>query len=898
VIPMKPQIPYATRPRRQPHADLIPSLSIVVLLIISGIISPAGAAHARCTSCMVPVGAEGEAEGFDRAIGTYGSNDGSGQSPGTAPDCSVIDPFLQHNLREMNPSDRIEILVQFEDRITDADRMFMEKEGFETHHEMDALPLVHATGTRGAVYALSAYGRTDWMEFNAPMQYYMNHTADVIKARNVWEREIYYRNGDVGVPIDGSGVSVVVVDSGVDGGHPDLTYSYVDIATERPRAGQKLIYNVKSDLGEPTEFIQMENSDTSSGHGTHCAGTVAGTGAASAGSTKGVAPGAWLIGFSMGEGFATINELNALEWVYYNSRPGHNLANIRVVTNSWGPGSPLDDYDDNDATVRIIEKLTLENNVLVVFAAGNDGRDNQDGGTDTTNIFSKVPGAIGVAATLRDGNGMTDFSSRGKRGDIDTYPDIAAPGHQIWSAAAKNTMIGAAVVGMDYVEHRGEINPYYMAISGTSMATPHIAGVAALLWQACPFLHMSEMEEDYTGYPYTITDNLGREYGVGDTGIHEIEYILKATADYMPRDGNNYRIPVEHETGLEGHWFDYAQGYGLVNVDRAVAVALILNDLRDPDHDGDAEHPERSVGDALKKYRDSLVETRMRKSSTDTIGTSWEGTFTDADAELAQQAPFYEDYVPGSDQRHSVFVPAETVRMTVELTFTPSSLRVSEGTNLPEGSTSDLHFTIDTDGDGNREYPGDLDVIIPDMEVLTNPDEPYTKTYEVPLGENHFGQRLGREWLFDMVGLVLTPDINPIARKGASNDYEMRVTFVLDTAEKPRIEERGYRPETPSAQYDGGRVAVLDLYYDFRDDDHDDVNVLMAAAIAGGGMAVAAGVFIAIVLGYIDAGASGAALRKRFGGPGPGGKKDDGVVSASGMGTADAEMVEGPRQKK
>ena len=110
-------------------------------------------------------------------------------------------------------------------------------------------------------------------------------------------------------------------------------------------------------------WYELENSDTSSGHGTHCAGTVGGNGDASGGARRGVAPGVNLIGLSTGEALWILNAIGGLEWVYEHSKPGANPYNIRVVSNSWGSS---EDYDPEDAVVQLIEKLTYENNVVVV----------------------------------------------------------------------------------------------------------------------------------------------------------------------------------------------------------------------------------------------------------------------------------------------------------------------------------------------------------------------------------------------------------------------------------------------------------------------------------------------------------------------------------------------------
>ena len=340
---------------------------------------------------------------------------------------------------------------------------------------------------------------------------------------------------------------------------------------------------------------------------------MAGNGQASAGRVQGIAPGAWLIGVSMGELFATIDEYSGLEWVYEHSRPDDNPANIRVVTNSWGPGYPFDSLDPNDASVQMIELITHENNVAVVFAAGNDGGDNHDGSADTVNIFAKVPSVISVSASTRNGKGMASFSSRGDKTQVGTWPDIAAPGVGIWSASARATMIGGGVGLLDLT--RDEKDPFYIAISGTSMATPHVAGLVALLWEACPSMRMSETDEDYEGdLPMVIQENSGNvdagPYEFDNLSIHESELILKLTARLISDTGGN-GVPSGNEssrTGLKGRTYDYAQGYGLVNAKEAVALALRLQTMRDPDGDGIVDNPDVTVWDAFGRHKGMIRE--------------------------------------------------------------------------------------------------------------------------------------------------------------------------------------------------------------------------------------------------------------------------------------------------
>ncbi|MCK4718155.1 MAG: S8 family serine peptidase, partial [Thermoplasmata archaeon] len=414
-------------------------------------------------------------------------------------DMSILSPSLREKMSSPEP---LEVLVHFQHDVREPDLLALRSAGLEPLHTFDFIDAVYAKGMPRAVLRTTLLEGVDWIEHNDPLEHMMDGTTTVINATLAWNTRIKDTAGNILPGIDGTGVTAVILDSGVDAGHPDLDY------------GEKTIMNLKSDTGVGP-WYEIENSDTSSGHGTHCAGTVAGNGDASGGARAGVAPGANLIGLSTGEAVAIINALGALEWVYENTRPGQNPYNIRVVSNSWGSSA---DYDASSGINDAIRRITYENNVVVVFAAGNAGEENHDGHEVTTNPYSLEPSAICVAATSHDGKEMAVFSSRGAADDDFTWPDIGAPGVKIWSTAARRTMISAMTA-------QGRGDAYYLAISGTSMATPHISGVVALLWQACPSLRVANMSDD---------NSLGGSDYHNDTNnrVHEAELILELSAHY------------------------------------------------------------------------------------------------------------------------------------------------------------------------------------------------------------------------------------------------------------------------------------------------------------------------------------------------------------------------------
>ncbi|MEA3559659.1 MAG: S8 family serine peptidase, partial [Candidatus Thermoplasmatota archaeon] len=437
---------------------------------------------------------------------------------------------------------------------------------------------------------------------------------------------------------------------------------------------------------------EVENGDTSSGHGTHCAGTVAGNGDATSGARAGVAPGAKLIGLSTGEAVSIINALGGMEWVFEHSMIGHTYEwedPIKAVSNSWGPGPG--DYNPEDSITKISQRITFENNVIVVFAASNSGGDGSD---IQTNPYGNVPSNIAVAAFAHDGLGLASFSSRGLLGTETTYPDVGAPGVAIWSTAARRTLISAMT--KQSAGGLSNIDPYYFAISGTSMATPHIAGVVALLWQAYPGLKMSNIYEEADDEKMTGW-NEGQGW-INDTNnrVHEIELILEASADYrLPSDGGeplaeNY-IPQNFSTGWNGEPFDFGQGFGLVQVDRAVGIALTLKEIRERDWDGDGrpDYPDACVRCAIAQY-EGTMKAREKTFEGNKLYTNWNGEWSRFSNQTTQLIPVQHD------TSKMVYIPEGASEVEVRFTFDPW--------DTDNKRIASLYATIDYDGDSNPDW--------------------------------------------------------------------------------------------------------------------------------------------------------------------------------------------------
>ncbi|NUP62279.1 MAG: S8 family serine peptidase [Nonomuraea sp.] len=225
----------------------------------------------------------------------------------------------------------------------------------------------------------------------------------------------------------GAGVKVAVLDTGVDATHPDLS----------GRVSAQADFTGSSDPGDHN------------GHGTHIASTIAGSGAASGGTYKGVAPGVSVVA---GKVCVTLCEESAiLAGMQWAGEQGAKVVNLSL----GGADTP-----EIDPLESAVAALTQRYGMLFVVAAGNSGNER------SVESPASADAALAVGAVTRSDE-LADFSSRGPRAaDSALKPEITAPGVDIVAARAKDAPFGEGS---------------YVAMSGTSMSTPHVAGAAAIL---------------------------------------------------------------------------------------------------------------------------------------------------------------------------------------------------------------------------------------------------------------------------------------------------------------------------------------------------------------------------------------------------------------------------------
>ncbi|MEV4947418.1 S8 family serine peptidase [Streptomyces sp. NPDC053755] len=358
------------------------------------------------------------------------------------------------------------------------DRRLFDVSGLIEQGITDALPLIvtygkgaRAAAPRGAetVRALPSIGGAA-VEAKDPAAFWRGFTGPAARSAGlakVWldgrvEAAMADSNAQIGsahaweAGYTGKGVKVAVLDTGADLTHPDL-------------AGR---------VAESRSFIEGQEVADRGGHGTHVASTVGGSGAGSDGREKGVAPGATLaVGKVLSdEGSGTESQIIAgMEWA---------AKDIDAKIVSMSLGSP-EASDGTDPMAQAVDSLSAETGALFVIAAGNSGAAGSIGS----------PGAADSALTI----GAVDaadapayFTSQGPRhGDQALKPDLSAPGVDILAARSQLT----------------EGSGLYTSMSGTSMATPHVAGVAALLAEQHPDWTGAQLKDALMSSSKTLADS-------------------------------------------------------------------------------------------------------------------------------------------------------------------------------------------------------------------------------------------------------------------------------------------------------------------------------------------------------------------------------------------------------
>jgi subtilisin family serine protease len=347
-------------------------------------------------------------------------------TPPPASRVGKIDSALAVEIGESAPSEKIRVIIKItpiskQEAISNVVKNIESKSG-EIRYTYSLISAIAAEIPANKIEKIASLPEVERVYLDQKVFIALNESREIINAEEAW---------DLGY--DGSGIKVAVIDTGIDKKHPDL---FGKVIAEK-------------------DFSDDRTTEDLYGHGTHCAGIIAGSGSASSGKYAGVAPGASLINAKVlnryGYGYWS-DVIAGIEW---SVDEGADVISMSLGGWAWPP-------DGRDPCSEAVN-AAVDEGVVAVVAAANSG---PYGMTITTPGLAEK--AITVGATTKK-DSIVFFSSRGPTWDNRIKPEVSAPGVEITSARSTTSNLP------------GE--KYTTEMSGTSMSTPHVAGLAAILRQ-------------------------------------------------------------------------------------------------------------------------------------------------------------------------------------------------------------------------------------------------------------------------------------------------------------------------------------------------------------------------------------------------------------------------------
>ncbi len=379
-----------------------------------------------------------------------------------APDLA---PVLERAHQGVAAGETVKVIVQYNEVPRSDQEARVQRLGAHLNHRLGLVKGIALTIPISALAALEADSEVVSVSLDHPLQASDDISDTATNVTSAWNSGL-----------NGAGIGVAVIDSGINDSHPDLW--------NWNQSHSRVVYH-QDFTGTATSNSNGAKYDMY-GHGTHVAGIIGGNGYLSGGNYSGVAPAVKLVDLRAldlnGVGsdstvIAAIQEAIALQSKY----------NIQVINLSLGRGIAVS-YTQ-DALCQAVESA-WKVGIVVVVAAGNYGRLSVAGsdGYGTVTAPGNDPFVITVGAMNSDGSSsqsaeiMTSYTSKGPTTyDHVVKPDIMAPGNGIVSLMAPGATLEASYPTQLVNGNNGQ--PDYFTLSGTSMATPVVSGAVALLLQ-------------------------------------------------------------------------------------------------------------------------------------------------------------------------------------------------------------------------------------------------------------------------------------------------------------------------------------------------------------------------------------------------------------------------------
>lgn len=342
---------------------------------------------------------------------------------------------LARKMREHPPQEPLPIIVKYRTTVVSAQAVVP---GVEPKRRYRLMPAAALQARPQDIETLSQHESVEKIWLDLPVHICLAESVPLIGVPPLWENDLR-----------GQGMKIAIIDTGIDPQHPDFS--------GRIAAG--------------VSFVSESYVDDN-GHGTHVAGIAAGSGAASGGRYRGVAPEAtlYIAKVLQADGSGLMSDVMAgVEWAVEQQ--------VHVIGLSLTGPHPCDGTDPLSETC----DAAVEAGVVVCAAAGNAGP-----GESTIGSPGCARLVLTIGATDKNDQ-VADFSSRGPTADGRIKPNICFPGVDIVSCRAAGTSMGTPV------------DEYYTQASGTSMATPHAVGAVALLLQAQPDWTPAQVKARLTG---------------------------------------------------------------------------------------------------------------------------------------------------------------------------------------------------------------------------------------------------------------------------------------------------------------------------------------------------------------------------------------------------------------